>query len=172
MPVLFVWNQCLENWISRWVLMGKLGVSNGNWWKLLWYLFGSVAGHVIWVQGSGYSDGGWNASLWLLAWLVIDFREHVIRVQGMVWWWWICGGSRVQGWGFPCGWRIGYIRVGVFWLLSLIPFIVMSLSNQHPYSLFISGGLQSPSLAKAWVEVGDNDNTYLASADIVPFRLN
>ena len=43
----------------------------------------------------------------------------------------------------------------------------MSLSNQHPYSLFISGGLWSPSLARAQVEVGDNDNTYLASADIV-----
>ena len=32
----------------------------------------------------------------------------------------------------------------------------MSLSDQHPYTLFVAGGLKSPSLAKAGVDVGDN----------------
>ena len=50
-----------------------------------------------------------------------------------------------------------------------IPFINMSLSDQHPYTLFVSGGLRSPSLAKARVEVGDNTNAYLASTDVVSF---
>ena len=50
-----------------------------------------------------------------------------------------------------------------------IPFFIMSLSDQHPYALFVSGGLRSPSLAKAKVEVGDNTNVYLASADVVAF---
>ena len=45
----------------------------------------------------------------------------------------------------------------------------MSLSDQHPYALFVASGLRSPSLAKARVEVGDNSNTYSVSADIVPF---
>ena len=45
----------------------------------------------------------------------------------------------------------------------------MSLSDQHPYALFVAGGLRSPSLAKARVDVGDNANTHLASADIVSF---
>ena len=45
----------------------------------------------------------------------------------------------------------------------------MSLSDQNPYALFVAGGLRSPSLAKARVDVGDNTNAYLASADIVPF---
>ena len=40
------------------------------------------------------------------------------------------------------------------------------VSDQHPYAMFIAGGLRSPSLAKAWVDVGDNANAYLASADI------
>ena len=43
----------------------------------------------------------------------------------------------------------------------------MSLSDQHPYTLFVASGLRSPSLVKARVDVGDNANTYLASADIV-----
>ena len=30
-----------------------------------------------------------------------------------------------------------------------IPFFIMSLSDQHPYALFVAGGLRSPSLAKA-----------------------
>ena len=41
---------------------------------------------------------------------------------------------------------------------SSIPFFIMSLSDQHPYTLFVAGGLRSPSLAKAQVEVGDNAN--------------
>ena len=45
----------------------------------------------------------------------------------------------------------------------------MSLSYQHPYTLFVAGGLRSPSLAKARVEVGDNANAYLASTDVVTF---
>ena len=45
----------------------------------------------------------------------------------------------------------------------------MSLSDQHPYAMFIAGGLRSPSLAKAWVDVGDNANAYLMSADIISF---
>ena len=51
-----------------------------------------------------------------------------------------------------------------------IPFLSMSLSDQHPYALFVAGGLRSPSLAKARVEVGDNANAYLASTDVVFFR--
>ena len=54
----------------------------------------------------------------------------------------------------------------------LIPLFIMFLSNQHPYALFVAGGLRSPSLAKVWIEVGDNTNTYFASADIVSFRPN
>ena len=50
-----------------------------------------------------------------------------------------------------------------------IPLSIISLSDQHPYALFIAGGLRSPSLAKAQVEVGDNADTYLASADVVSF---
>ena len=45
----------------------------------------------------------------------------------------------------------------------------MSLSDQHPYALFVAGGLRSPSLAKAQVEVGDNTDAYLASTDVVTF---
>ena len=45
----------------------------------------------------------------------------------------------------------------------------MSLSDQYPYTLFVASGLRSPSLAKARVDVGDNANAYLASADIVSF---
>ena len=45
----------------------------------------------------------------------------------------------------------------------------MSLSDQHPYALFVAGGLRSPSLAKAWVEVGDNADAYSASTDVVTF---
>ena len=57
-----------------------------------------------------------------------------------------------------------------FWFFhSLIPFHIMSLSDQHPYALFVAGGLRSPPLAKARIDVGDNANTYLASADIVSF---
>ena len=50
-----------------------------------------------------------------------------------------------------------------------IPFSYMSLSDQHPYALFVAGGLRSPSLAKARIEVGDNANAYLASTDVVTF---
>ena len=45
----------------------------------------------------------------------------------------------------------------------------MSLSDQHPYALFVAGGLRSPSLAKARVEVGDNADAYLVSTDVVSF---
>ena len=45
----------------------------------------------------------------------------------------------------------------------------MSYFDQHPYTLFVAGGLRSPSLAKAQVEVGDNADAYLASTDIVIF---
>ena len=50
-----------------------------------------------------------------------------------------------------------------------IPFYTMSLSDQHPYALFVTGGLRSPPLAKSRIDVGDNANTYLASADVVSF---
>ena len=80
-------------------------------------------------------------------------------------WWFESSGLRVpfKDWVF---------KGRGFWLLSLIPFTVMSLSNQHPYSLFFSSGLRSPSLARAQVEVGNNANDYLASTDVVPFRLS
>ena len=45
----------------------------------------------------------------------------------------------------------------------------MSLSDQHPYALSVAGGLRSPSLAKARVEVGDNADAYLASTAVVTF---
>ena len=45
----------------------------------------------------------------------------------------------------------------------------MSLSDQHPYSKFVTSGLRSPSLAKGRVDVGDNTDAYLASADVVSF---
>ena len=45
----------------------------------------------------------------------------------------------------------------------------MSLSDQHPYALFVAGGLWSPSLGKARVNVGDNADAHLASADVVSF---
>ena len=35
------------------------------------------------------------------------------------------------------------------WFVPPSPFFIMSLSDQHPYALFVSGGLRSPSLAKA-----------------------
>ena len=45
----------------------------------------------------------------------------------------------------------------------------MSLSDQHPYTLFVASGLRSPSLAKAQVEVGENADAYLASTDVITF---
>ena len=45
----------------------------------------------------------------------------------------------------------------------------MSLSDQHPYALFVAGGLRSPTLAKARVELGDNTDAYLASTDVATF---
>ena len=50
-----------------------------------------------------------------------------------------------------------------------IPFFHMSLSDQHPYAQFVAGGLRSPTLAKARIEVGDNADAYLASTDVVTF---
>ena len=38
-----------------------------------------------------------------------------------------------------------------------------------PYTLFVASGLRSLSLAKARVDVGDNANAYLVSADVVSF---
>ena len=58
--------------------------------------------------------------------------SHVIRVQGN-----------------SCGSVLGYLRRG--FLEHFLPYnlINMSLSGQHPYAMFIAGGLRSPSLAKA-----------------------
>ena len=68
--------------------------------------------------------------------------------------------------GFDSG--LGYLKRGGFsWFLY--PFLHMSLSDQHPYALFVAGGLRSPTLAKAQVEVSDNANAYLASTDMVTF---
>ena len=47
--------------------------------------------------------------------------------------------------------------------------LIMSLSDQHPYTMFVAGGLRSPTLAKVQVDVGDNANAYLAGADVVSF---
>ena len=55
----------------------------------------------------------------------------------------MCGALRVLSWG------LGYLRLGIWMPTLLIPFTKMSLSDQHPYALFVSGGLRSPSLAKA-----------------------
>ena len=74
---------------------------------------------------------------------------------------------RVRGscWESPCS----YIRRRVLGLFpSSSPFI-MSLSDQRPYAMFVAGGLQSPALAKAQVNVGDNAIAYSASADVVAF---
>ena len=65
-----------------------------------------------------------------------------------------------------------YLRWEVWHFVSPIPSSIMSLSDQHPYAKFVAGGLRSPSLAKARVDVGDNTNIYLVSANIVSFRLN
>ena len=46
----------------------------------------------------------------------------------------------------------------------------MSLSDQYPYTLLVASGLRPPSLAKARVDVGDNTNAYLASADVDSFQ--
>ena len=62
-----------------------------------------------------------------------------------------------------------YKELREFWFNPPSPFFIMSLSDQHPYALFVSGGLRSPSLAKARVEVGDNADAYLASTDVVTF---
>ena len=64
---------------------------------------------------------------------------------------------------------LGYLRLGGILVRFSIPFFIMSLSDQHPYTLFVAGGLRSPSLAKAQVEVGDNADAYLASTDVVTF---
>ena len=64
---------------------------------------------------------------------------------------------------------LGYLRLGGILFRFPIPFFQMSLSDQHPYALFVAGGLRSPSLAKARVEVGDNTDAYLASTDAVTF---
>ena len=64
---------------------------------------------------------------------------------------------------------LGYLRRGVLLGCFSIPFYIMSLSDQHPYAQFVAGGLRSPLLAKARVEVGDNADAYLASTDVVTF---
>ena len=63
----------------------------------------------------------------------------------------------------------GYLREAFFVCLLPHPLITMSLSDQHPYALFVAGGLRSPTLAKAHVDIGDNANDYLANADVVSF---
>ena len=73
-------------------------------------------------------------------------------------------GLRVFDGVFP-----NYLRWGVCWFVSPIPSSIMSLSDQHPYSKFIAGGLRSPSLTKARVDVGDNTDASLVSADVVSF---
>ena len=45
----------------------------------------------------------------------------------------------------------------------------MSLSDQHPYAKPVASGLRSPSLAKTRVDVGDNTDASLVSADVVSF---
>ena len=57
---------------------------------------------------------------------------HVIRVQGSF-----------------CGSIVEYLRQGVLEHFLPYPLIIMSLSDQHPYAMFVAGGLRSPSLAKA-----------------------
>ena len=51
---------------------------------------------------------------------------------------------------------LGLFKTGEIGVRFSIPFSQMSLSDQHPYAMFVAGGLRSPSLAKARVEVGDN----------------
>ena len=82
----------------------------------------------------------------------ISVVGHVIRVEGCL-----------------QGVSSHYLRQGVCCFISPIPSSIMSLSDQHPYAKFVAGGLRSPSLAKARVDVGDNANAHLASADVVPF---
>ena len=67
------------------------------------------------------------------------------------------------------GLPLGYLRLEGILVRFSIPFFQMSLSDQHPYALFVAGGLRSPSLAKARIEVGDNADVYLASTDVVTF---
>ena len=78
----------------------------------------------------------------------IRVANHVIRVQGL---------------------DVEYLRVDVWDDSSPHPLIVMSLSDQHPYTLFVADGLRSPTLAMAQVDVGDNANAYLVIAAIVCF---
>ena len=55
--------------------------------------------------------------------------------------------------GESCDWPLmrhfWYLRLRVLELSSSHPLIIMLLSDQHPYALFVAGGLRSPSLAKA-----------------------
>ena len=63
--------------------------------------------------------------------------------------------------GFRVGESPSWLFKGEWFLVrSSIPFFTMSLSDQHPYAMFVAGGLRSPSLAKARVEVGDNADAY------------
>ena len=94
------------------------------------------------------------------------------RVPGITCWW--CDISNCLGdhvsvvfGGFNES-AFGYLRRGGLVHFS-IPFYTMSLSEQHPYTLFVASRLRSPSLAKAQLEVGDNANSYLASVDVVFF---
>ena len=95
------------------------------------------------------------------------------RVQGIACLWCDignCSGDHVivmlGGW-YVVPW---VFKMGRSWFFCFsIPFNSMSLSDQHPYALFVAGGLRSPSLAKARVEVGGNTNAYLVSADIASF---
>ena len=73
---------------------------------------------------------------------------------------------------FPWGHFTSYLKNGFAMLPSPSPpFLIMSFSDQHPYSKYVASGFHSPDLQKAYIEVGDNTNTYLVSADIVAFRL-
>ena len=64
---------------------------------------------------------------------------------------------------------LGLFKTGSLLVCFSIPFFIMSLSDQHPYAQFVAGGLRSPLLAKARVEVGDNADAYLVSTDVVTF---
>ena len=81
------------------------------------------------------------------------------------------GGLVIVWWVMKSGGGLSFLlsRVGLKERFCVLfsPSHIMSLSDQHPYSLFVTSGLQSPTLAWAHVEVGDNTNTYLASADVV-----
>ena len=106
MPASFIWNQCLENWISRWLFEGKLGVLDGNQWEYLrdflgvWQVMwsglrvsGVLMGTEIRIETSSKIDGAMlglrvdaaeQGSGW---WAVLGFRVlYVHDVRKRAWW--------------------------------------------------------------------------------------